>query len=424
MPANKTKTILGVLILFLLTAAIVSGVTLVKQRQELREKAAVPTGKATVILSPKTATHPVGESFSVQVKFNTSNIAIAAIAIRLTYSFSGRAPILQIENNQILIGDEIVSSPDWTCPIRTVTPQAGIVNVDIGCVNTNIAGFSTTADTLLASFNLVASKIPSPNPVLFQFDPTKTVITRKSDYQDILATPTSTGTYTIIIPPSPTPKPTPTPTPKPTATPTPKPTATPTPSPTPTPTPTLTPTPTPTPIPTPTSTPTPTPTQAPQTANLTFKIKFQGITQKRPNKTVRVILKQDDQEKYRFDSLGVGSGQNGIYTGVVRDITPDTYDIFIKGWAHLQKKFGNVRLAVGENSQDWSGEVLKVGDFNNSNTITLEDLGLILAVYTDLSIPVNQENEIYDVNSDEVIDLLDIGLVLSNYTDLTVSGDD
>lgn len=172
----------------------------------------------------------------------------------------------------------------------------------------------------------------------------------------------------------------------------------------------------------------PTPTSPPNTASLTFKLKFQGINQQRASKTVKVVLKQQGQEKYRFDALTVNSEANGVYSGTITNVIPGTYDIFVKGWAHLQKKFGNVNLASGTNTQDWTGTTLKAGDFNNEgetgyNILNIDDIAKILSVYTALSVPVTSSNQIYDINLDNKISIEDIALVLANYTALNVQGD-
>ncbi len=169
-------------------------------------------------------------------------------------------------------------------------------------------------------------------------------------------------------------------------------------------------------------------TSTTNTADLTFKIKFQGIDQQRPEKNVKVILKQQDQEKYRFNSVTVNADANGIYSSTISNITPGIYDIFIKGWTHLQKKFVSVTLNSGTNSKDWSEITLKAGDFNNEgetgyNVLNIDDIAKILSVYTALNVPVNTSNQIYDVNLDNSININDIALVLANYTALNVEGD-
>lgn len=224
------KTILAILVILVLVISIPVAVFLIRQRQEIREKAAVPTGQATVSLSPTSATYNVGQSFSVSVSFNTANIAISAVAVRLTYPYSGTTP--ELTASDIQINPSLLATGSWSCPVKTITPSSGTVQIDIACVNTDINGYTSATDTQLASFSVVANQVPATNPTTLRFDPNLSVITQKSDGQDVLLIPTSTGSYTISGGAGPTPTPTPTPSPTPTggtgggatATPTPTPT--------------------------------------------------------------------------------------------------------------------------------------------------------------------------------------------------------
>jgi hypothetical protein len=192
----------------------------------------------------------------------------------------------------------------------------------------------------------------------------------------------------------------------------------PTSTPTATPTPTRTPTPTLTPTNTPTLTVTPTPV-----AQLAFKVKFQGINSQKSNKTVRVILKQGGVEKYRFDPVQVSANTSGVYSGTVTNITPGAYDVLIKGWAHLQKKFVGVTLNSGQNSVDWSSQALIAGDFNDDNIIQMSDITSIISVWTQSETPVTSANQKYDLDDNGLIEMADITAVLSNWIASEVYGD-
>ncbi|MCH7641385.1 hypothetical protein IID22_04265, partial [Patescibacteria group bacterium] len=114
---------------------------------------------------------------------------------RLTYPFSGTTP--ELVASDIEINSVLLSSGDWTCPTRNVSAQAGTVNIDIACANVTAAGFSSSGSTLLATFNLTVERAPVIDPVVVRFNPSQSVITQKSDGQDILLIPTSTGEYTV-----------------------------------------------------------------------------------------------------------------------------------------------------------------------------------------------------------------------------------
>jgi len=192
------------------------------------------------------------------------------------------------------------------------------------------------------------------------------------------------------------------------STPTPTSTTTPLPTPSPTPTSTSTPTPVSTNTPTPTFTPTPTPSPEPEKTQLTVKIKFQGISQTGPNQTARLIFKQQGQEKYRFDKVNVTSSQSGIYSGTITDLNPGTYDIYLKGWAHLQKKFGGVTLNSGENIIDWTAFPLLAGDANGDNLINIQDFGVLVRDYLKTESPA-------DFNLDGMVNIQDFLFIAENY---------
>ena len=241
MPATLKRILITVLVILFALGGIVAGVLLLRERQELREEAAVPGGQAEVSITPSSGTYGVGETFSSSIYFNTANIAISGISVRLVYPYSGATPELVASNIQV--NSLLLSSGNWTCPTRNVTAEAGSVNIDIGCANISAIGYSNNTDTLLATFDFTMERQPLVDPVTVRFDPSMSVITRKSDGQDILLIPTSTGEYFSGGAAGPTSTPTPTTT-------------------APTPTGTITVTPTPTLTPTITSTPTPTATGA------------------------------------------------------------------------------------------------------------------------------------------------------------------
>lgn len=241
--------------------------------------------------------------------------------------------------------------------------------------------------TTFADF-AVGGSSPAPDIILTSPDPdipTSTPTTEPATTSTPTAGPTGTST--------------PTPTPLPTATPTPKPTPTPLPTPTPTPLP-------------PTATPTSTPTQVPSTANLDFQVKFQGINNQKPVKTAKITLKNTGEaETTHEETVNLGSDQNGIWSGRIMNISPGTYDFYIKGWAHLQEKFEGITLAEGENSQDFSQTKLLAGDINDNNRIEALDLAVVIDHYW----PDTPAGSPADFNLDGSVNALDIGLVIENY---------
>jgi len=224
--SNKGKIIVLAIISLIVAVSIPVGVYIVSQQQDIRREASVPGGQATVSLSPQTANKNVGESFPVTVSFNTGGIAIQAVAIRIMYPYSGDLPEILTSNLQI--SPVLQTTGDWTCPVKNVTPENSKVNIDVTCVNTNVAGFSSSTNIQLATFNLTANTVPQNNPVVLTFDSAKSIITRKSNGEDVLLIPTSTASYTIGGGRATTPPGTATPRPSPTITPTGSPGVTPT----------------------------------------------------------------------------------------------------------------------------------------------------------------------------------------------------
>ncbi|MFV1917146.1 MAG: hypothetical protein ACC618_01505 [Patescibacteria group bacterium] len=224
MPVSTKKILVAILVILVAGGGFVAGLILLRQRQELREEAAVPTGEAQVSVFPTTGNFNVGDTFPVSVFFNTGNIPVSGISVRLTYPFSGATP--EFVASDIEINSVLLSSGDWTCPTKNVSAQAGTVNIDIACANISAAGFATSTDTLLATFNFTVDRVPVISPVIARFDPSQSVVTQKADGQDILLIPTSTGEYTVAGAAAQTPTPTATTAPNVTATPTLTPTAT------------------------------------------------------------------------------------------------------------------------------------------------------------------------------------------------------
>jgi Cu/Ag efflux protein CusF len=185
------KYLPAILIIILLSLGIIAGLILVQRNQQLNQKASSPTGSATVSISPATSSFQRNTPNTVSVYFNTANISTSGVTVRLNYANLG------INVSGIQINPALLASGDWTCPIKTITPNGSTSQIDIACINTSTGGYSNSSDTLLATFTLTASQVPSQNPVIMSFDTQESKITQKSDAQDILLTPASTGSFTI-----------------------------------------------------------------------------------------------------------------------------------------------------------------------------------------------------------------------------------
>ena len=202
---DAKKAVLAALILVIGIGGIVSGAILLNRNTELRESAAVPGGRASVNLLPDTGSYDVGDSFPVSIYFNTDGVPISGLSVRLTYPFSGANP--EVVASDVTINPSLDGDPDWSCPTSNVSEVNGNINVNVACANIGAAGFSSTSDTLLATFNLTIERSPAASPFTIVVDPIST-ITQKSNGEDILATETTgpVATYVVgsaIVPTSP-----------------------------------------------------------------------------------------------------------------------------------------------------------------------------------------------------------------------------
>lgn len=192
MPAKKIFAALFIIVVAV--GGFVAGLYLLRQRQNASLPAAVPTGDAKVYISPEANQVAIGETFDSTISFNTQGIPISGIAIQLVYPFSGTSPEVTMQGISISSG---LTSSDWTCPTQNSRTESGNVIVEIGCANTSSSGFVSTQNTDLATVTFKAERQPITSPVTMRFDPANSVITRKSDNQDILLIPESVGAYTV-----------------------------------------------------------------------------------------------------------------------------------------------------------------------------------------------------------------------------------
>jgi hypothetical protein len=118
------------------------------------------------------------------------------------------------------------------------------------------------------------------------------------------------------------------------------------------------------------------------------------------------------------------SDDNGVYKASISDIGVGTYDVFVKGNAHLQRKFGSVYIGRGITTRWWLEDELLAGDFNNDNIIDSFDIASLLSEYTSEMVDVNLQNAIFDVDMSGDITNSDINLVLANYDSFEVRGEE
>jgi hypothetical protein len=200
------KIVASLVVIVVAVGGFIAGLILLQERQNINEKAAVPGGQATVTLSPASGSYKVGDTIKASIYFQTANIAISGVAVRLSYPYSGISP--EVSVSAISVNSTFLSSGNWTCPTQNSSIQNGYIIIDVACGNMEALGFKTNTNTLLGTVDLLVNKAPVVSPLVVRFDPTLSIITRKTDNQDILLIPTSVGSYTItstdVLTPTPT----------------------------------------------------------------------------------------------------------------------------------------------------------------------------------------------------------------------------
>ena len=99
--------------------------------------------------------------------------------------------------NQISANPALLSTGDWSFPIRSVTRAGRIITIDFAAINTSPAGYSNNNDTDLATINFKVNRAATTNPLTLTFDGANTQMLTKSGPTDILAFPQN-ATYTLI----------------------------------------------------------------------------------------------------------------------------------------------------------------------------------------------------------------------------------
>lgn len=79
----------------------------------------------------------------------------------------------------------------------------------------------------------------------------------------------------------------------------------------------------------------------------------------------------------------------------------------------------SLKTKLGTTSENFQ---LLVGDVNDTNTITIEDVSAVLSKYTDFKITVSDGTP-EDVNADGFVTIEDVALILLNYNDFSIPGE-
>lgn len=204
-----------------MSVGVIIALVLSSNSVDPRKNASVPGGTVEVSISPTSRTLAAGESTTLTVTLDTKGTPISGIAARIAYPFSGTQPLLTASNPNPIINQQ---DSNWDCQVVSTTVGTNVVQIDLGCLYIAQSGFISSTPITLESFTVTAGTATTATPFTLAFEPGSTVVTAKSNGEDIAAIPTSSSVITVSAgSTSPTASPTPTssPTPMVTATPTP-----------------------------------------------------------------------------------------------------------------------------------------------------------------------------------------------------------
>ncbi len=232
---SQRKLIISVIIFGILLASLAGSLILVRQRQELRKRAA-GEGPPTISLKPAQEQIEIFAGLPVEIIFNTNNLLITKIAVRLVYQHQEEDSQIKFDTGRSSFDSGMIAA-GWSCPVMTTSDETSgsfkKVVLDLECQIE--AGHSTVSDTPLAKILLRTSNLPQVNPAKIDFDPTRSYVISKEENQQVAFQILNNGVYEVVeclgCTPTPTPPTTSTPPPDgqgdgslPTSTPTPLPT--------------------------------------------------------------------------------------------------------------------------------------------------------------------------------------------------------
>ena len=379
---QSKKTLLSVIFFLIVIAGLGAALILVKKNQLLKKGAT--GGNPSITLSSANSNININKTFNVNIAINTGNTDIGAVDAVINFPqdkliLTSVTPNNELSSTNLKTFVPLLANDNGHFNSATVVQQAN----NSGKIEFGAITFDWAKQEITSSFNTEETDIPLATlafrtiktgqaDIAVDYAPDSTAdsnLVKYDDATDILA---EANSITINISES-------------------------------------------------------SPTLSPP-ATLNFKIKFQGINGDKGSKTVRVRLRNSDNQDIDQDIIVVPipdpqDNSKFVYSGSVSDIVAGTYDILIKEPTHLQKKFASITLSSGDNSEDWTNQPLMAGDFGKNNKITFEGITGMISAYTDFSVPVNDGNRIYDVDENGVIDMYDIIWVIGNYTDYETKGD-
>ncbi len=159
--------------------------------------ATVTGGAGKILLSPANTTLPIGTTTSVDLLFNTANIAVSGVQAVL--SFTVASPVDLQATIQV---NTALSDAGWSFPIKTVTTTGTTTTIELMALNLNAEGYAVNTDTKLATL-VFTSQHPFSNKAVL-FDQSLTKLLKKSDATDFFGIPSNGGYSTSGVASTPT----------------------------------------------------------------------------------------------------------------------------------------------------------------------------------------------------------------------------
>lgn len=169
--------------------------------------------------------------------------------------------------------------------------------------------------------------------------------------------------------------------------------------------------------------------------NVRIVMNIQGWGQDRGPRKVDVVVSKGTYEA-RFVGLdATWSAADSAYVVVTPALT-DTglltgtgYVVSVKPESRLRKRFTGITVTRGTQIavvKKAAADLMKVGDVNGDNKITILDFGDMVRPENKFTIdgtPIDTTTRKYDLNGDGKLTIADISLLLTNYTQLETPGD-
>lgn len=160
---------------------------------EVRSRASVgSSGTASITLETKSLTRYVKDEFPVDIVLDTGNTAVSAVALGLSYTSGGTTPELEVEDSDgIRSGVQIISRISENMPgcseqinqVARETAGERRVFIDFGATCTSTDGYNSNGKKVIGT---IVFKANSAIVKTLEHDPTKAIVTRKSDGLDTL----------------------------------------------------------------------------------------------------------------------------------------------------------------------------------------------------------------------------------------------